>query len=80
MPTSESSLRQVPTLWRSSIVAAPDGSVEYLNPHGSTYVGQPTGARLGYDWVTFFHPDDVEGIPKVRCRRGGIASRPLVGS
>ncbi len=37
----------------------PDGSIKHLNRHGRTYTGHQE-PRLGCDWMSFVHPDDVD--------------------
>ncbi|MDQ1374119.1 MAG: hypothetical protein QOJ09_1457 [Actinomycetota bacterium] len=43
-------------------VAAPDGSIEYLNTQGADYLGGPREVAYDWDWVDLgiIHPDDAE--------------------
>jgi len=46
-------------------ISAPDGRVEFLNPKGCAYLGQPVGA-IRRDWMTLVHNDDVKQLSLVR--------------
>src|SRR5882724_2006554 len=40
----------------------PDGYLDFFNQTWLRYVGQPLEHLLGWKWIAFIHPDDVEGI------------------
>jgi PAS domain S-box-containing protein len=40
--------------------AKPNGEVDYLNAQWKEFTGLPTDTMMGWGWVTFIHPDDLE--------------------
>jgi PAS domain S-box-containing protein len=41
-------------------LAAPDGSTEYFNRHGTEYAGVSADVNYGLDWISLVHPDDAD--------------------
>ncbi|MEV1286330.1 PAS domain S-box protein [Micromonospora sp. NPDC049679] len=41
-------------------VAAPDGSIEYVNRRGTEYTGLRRESHYDWDWLSLVHPDDVD--------------------
>jgi PAS domain S-box-containing protein len=44
--------------------AMPDGNLDFFNESWLKYVGWPQQNLLGWQWTSYIHPDDVEGIVK----------------
>jgi PAS domain S-box-containing protein len=40
----------------------PDGYLDYFNKPWLDYLGATLDDVTGWNWTTFFHPEDVEGI------------------
>jgi formate hydrogenlyase transcriptional activator len=40
----------------------PDGYLDFFNQTWLRFIGQPLEHLLGWKWIAFIHPDDVEGI------------------
>jgi PAS domain S-box-containing protein len=52
--------------------ARPGGEVDYLNRQWMDFTGLPFEKMLGWDWVSFIHPDDLE--ENLRCWKESLAT------